>query len=72
MAATALAERELTAVKLEESVRQLRRYIDSGSKSQRILEKRIKKIESEKEELLELHHRYAKKLNTPISEQGMI
>ena len=69
MAAALQAERELTATKLAETARQLRRYLESGSKSRRVLEKRIEKIESEKDELLELHHRYVEKSSTEITSE---
>ena len=71
MAAVALSQRELTAVKLDESVRQLRRYLDSGARSKRILEKKCEKLESEKDELIEDHHRYAHKSNTDLNDDAM-
>ena len=71
MAAAALAQRDLTAAKLNESVRQLERYLYSGSKSRRVLEKRIEKIESEKEELLELHYHYAEKSKTLVDNEEL-
>ena len=71
MAAAALAQRELAASKLEEAVRQIKRSIQTGSTSKAIIERRVEKIESEKDELIEIHHRYAEKSSTAISDQVM-
>ena len=71
MAADAKAQRDLTATKLEEAVRQLRRYLDSGAKSRRILEKRCEKVEIEKNEFLQEHFVYSEKSNTPVEDATM-
>lgn len=71
MSNTALAKRELTASKLKESVRQLRRYLDSGSKSKRTLEKKCDKVESEKDELLEDNYYYAKKSDKSLEDEDI-
>ena len=64
-------QRDLVASKLDESVRQLVRYVECGAKSRRILESRCDKIESLKNELIEEHHRYGKKAGTPATDNGM-
>ena len=69
--ATAKAQRDLTAAKLAESIRQLKRYLESNANSKRILGKRIEKLESEKEELLEHHHNYAEKSKIPLEDGDM-
>ena len=71
MAAAALGQRDLTAAKLNETARQLTRYVESGAKSKRILEKRCEKLESEKDELLGDHHRYAEKSGTSLENEEM-
>ena len=59
MAATALSRRELTAVKLGDSVRQLGRYLEDDKKSTRNLQQKCERIELEKDKLIRDHHVYA-------------
>ena len=53
MSDAAIRKRDLTANKLKESIRQLRRLLDSKCKSKRILEQKYKTIELEKNELFD-------------------
>ena len=71
MAAAILAQRDLTAIKLNESVRQLKRYLESGGNSKRIIDKRYNRIESEKDELINYHYRYAEKSGTSVEDDNM-
>ena len=71
MTATILAQRDLTAIKLDESVRQLKRYIESGGKSKIIIDKRYNRIESEKDELINYHYRHAEKSWTSVEDENM-
>ena len=53
MSDAAIRKRDLTANKLKESIRQLRRLLDSKCKSKRILEQKYETIELEKNELFD-------------------
>ena len=48
MATLINTQRELSATKLSELVRQLRRFLDDSGKSVRMIEQRCKKIDAEK------------------------
>ena len=66
-----MAQRELSATKLEESVRQLKRYIQTGATSKRIIQKRCERVESDKDEFIEIHHCYAEKSGKTINDEVM-
>lgn len=71
-AAAALNQREFTSSKLKESVRQLRRYLEGGGKSKRIIENKCKNIESEKADLFEFHYCYAEKSKISLADPDMV
>lgn len=61
MAAAALRNRSLTAAKLKDSMRQLRRYLDGEKHVERILVQKSDKVDVDREELIARHHEYAEK-----------
>ena len=75
-AAQAQAARDSAVENLESSVRQLPRYIDTGNLdggniNLRILQQKMQKVSVAKDELIEAHHVYGEKSDTPISYQTM-
>ena len=70
MASQIATQRDLSATKLSEMVRQLRRYLING-KSVRIIEQRSRNVETEKDELIEYHHRYAEKTGVSVDDDTM-
>ena len=67
----ALANRDSCAAKLEGSIRQLRRYLDSASVSSRILQQKIDKVSVDQEELINAHHAYGEKSETELLSETM-
>ena len=61
MAAAAEERRTITASKLRDSIRQMRRYLDGDSFLERILIQKCEKIDKDREELINNHHLYIKK-----------
>ena len=60
-AANALSKRDSEASRLQEAIRQLRRYLDSESRSERILMLKSQKVENAPETLIEAHEIYLEK-----------
>ena len=71
MAAAASSKRDSTASKLRDSIRQLRRYIDGESYSERILIQKCDKIDVDREELLAKHHTFAEKTSTSLEDEEL-
>ena len=67
MAAAALRNRSLCAAKLQDSMRQLRRYLDGDNQIERVLIQKSDKVDVDREELISKHHEYADKANLDIS-----
>ena len=72
MAANALRKRDSVASKLRDSVRQLRRYLDTPDHVERILVAKSDKIELDREELITKHHDYADKSGISIDDEEEI
>ena len=75
-AARALASRASGVEKLVTSIRQLRRYIDAGTQdhgsiNERILLQKMQKVSAAKDHLIDTHHTYGEKNETPLSDQAM-
>ena len=71
MAAAALRNRSLTAAKLKDSMRQLRRYLDGEKHVERILVQKSDKVDVDREELIARHHEYAEKGGVDIDSEEM-
>ena len=69
MAAAASRNRGLCAVKLQDSIRQLRRYLDSEHQIERILIQKSDKVDLDREELIAKHHEYAEKAGLEVESQ---
>ena len=67
----ALSNRDSCAAKLEGSIRQLRRYLDSAVVKPRILQQRIDKVSVDQEELINAHHAYGEKAETNLLSEPM-
>lgn len=67
----ALSNRDSCAAKLEGSIRQLRRYLDSASVNPRILQQKIDKVSIDQEELINAHHAYGEKSETELLSETM-
>ena len=69
MSATAQAKRDSSASKLKDSVRQLRRYLDGDSHSERVLLQKCEKVSLDREELISSHHQYVQKAGLDLDDQ---
>ena len=67
----AAAKRDACAAKLEDSIRQLRRYLDVQTFSSRILQLKCDKIEVDREELLSKHHYYGERSSIDLDNPEM-
>ena len=67
----AVANRDSCAAKLDGSIRQLQRYLDSASVSPRILQQKIDKVNVDQEELINSHHAYGEKSATELLSEVM-
>ena len=66
-----MRKRDSVASKLRDSVRQLRRYLDTPDHVERILVAKSDKIELDREELITKHHDYADKSGISIDDEEM-
>ena len=71
MAALAQRERDFAVAKLEDSVRQLRRYLAQRDHTERVLTQKCDRVDINREEVLAKNYTYAEKSNIPLTDQAL-
>ena len=71
MATAALKRRDACAAKLNDSVRQLRRYLDGVNQNERVLQQKMDKVDIDREQLLASHIDYSEKGEVALTTDEM-
>ena len=70
--AAAKIKRDSCSAKMDDSIRQLRRYLDARSFSTRILLQKCDKVDVDREELVAKHHQYGERAQIDLDDPQMV